>query len=543
MASALESIIASAEAVKKLAADNAAAQVQKEIQAKKLSDKEQGIYDTVANNVAIISGQQQQAKLQIQQKKAEVAFQQGVDVTATTDRMSRLNADIAKTSDELVATAKQAKEQREGWGGVLMGALEGFSGLKLQTGAEAKVPQLQSIMTAQQAALTAMNKNLQESFQTLNGLEAATSAEAAKAAADNAVLAVRGQAVNAEQQALATNGIGVAAALGAAKDVLNAAYSVRQAQLGEEEAGRARQRHAWAADEASLRKEMKEAALAEKQNKAEFEAMSLQWINASRGTLGLPALSGPEARFALTSLKDNKAMQLHWKHGQVVAMNGGLSVLAGTPAESLKLTETLGENIKGPRGVVLQAMRQVQTQVLSNKLVDPKDPTTGSKISAAINQQFANELANPRNSKDNIFNLGDIGKIAPQIAALQDNPVVQKIIAPQAKNGVSFEDPSTVLSLLTSAVKNKNLTTTEAGKLAEVYQRLQEANLESYGIREFGITLPNDGRQYVINAGFMKGKIDMTKPEEIIRYITKQQAEEAAKKVTVFSTPVGLPSR
>lgn len=524
----LAEILQSAEAVKKLAADNAKSAAQTEVKAQELAGQRQDAYSSILSNTRVIEEQKAQAALKFQQRKAEVALAAGVDVNATTDRMIQLNREVQQAGDARIKAIESVAAERTGLAGAGNAFTKQFvkaaNGGTYVTPGEENLATADALFKAKSEQLQQLNSNLQSSFQTLAGLTASLSAESAKALSDNAVLAVTLQANKDAEDALKHNGTGLAAALGASKEVLQAAYTGLQAKRGEEAAQRAREQHALAMEEAEIRRDMQRQQLQAKEDKQKFDELSLQWINKSRASLGLPALSGESARFAISSLKDNKNMQLHWRHGQMITDSGGLAVVGGSPSQSVKLLETLGSNLTGNRKKVADSLIQLRDQVTSQLRLDPKDAATPGKVDEYINTAYRNMQANPRSSKDNPFNLGDIGPQLAMVPSLSNNPVVKKVLAPLASQKVSLEDPSNVMNLVVSAVRSKQLSTTEAAQLAEVYQRLNEANLEAYGIREFGISLPNEGRSYKAGMGFMKGQVDMTQPDDILRHISKEMA-------------------
>jgi hypothetical protein len=527
----LTEILASAEAVKKLAADNAKSAAQTELKAQELAGQRQDTYSSIVSNTRVIEEQKAQAVLKIQQRKAEVALAAGVDPAAETDRLIRLNKEVQEAGDARVKAIEGIAAERTGLAGAGNAFTKSFvkaaGGGDYVTPGEKELSLADGLFKAKNEQLQQLNANLQQSFTTLNGLTASLSAESIKALSENAVLEVSLKANKDAEEALKHNGTGLAAALGASKDVLQAAYTGLNARRGEEAAGRARQMHALALEEAAIRRDLQQEQLQARKDKAGFDAMSLQWINKSRASLGLPALSGDSAKFALATLKDNKNMQTHWRHGQLISDAGGLAVVGGSPAQSVQLLETLGSNLTGNRKRIADSLIQLRDQAVNQLRLDPKNPATAGKINEYINKAFQNQQEAPRNSKDNIFNLGDIGPQLAMVPSLASNPVVKKVLAPLAAKKVSLDDPSTVINLLVSAVRNKDITATEAAQVSEVYQRLNEANLEAYGIREFGVTLKNEGRSYKAGMGFMKGQVDMTQPDDIMRHISKELAEKA----------------
>ena len=121
--------------------------------------------------------------------------------------------------------------------------------------------------------------------------------------------------------------------------------------------------------------------------------------------------------------------------------------------------------------------------------------------------------------RDSVFSVGNIASAESgylSAPVLRDLPIVTKILKPAQDNKVDLADPSVALNLVRTAVKNGELTSTQAAAgLADVYRVANKMNQAQRNFKGFAIELPVGGNQYLVK--IQGRKLDLTKPEHIQR--------------------------
>ncbi len=172
----------------------------------------------------------------------------------------------------------------------------------------------------------------------------------------------------------------------------------------------------------------------------------------------------------------------------------------------------------------MQALQQ-------NKAIDHKDKTAvDGFVNKFVKDAIAGQYATIIPNSQNLFDVGDLSSYLT-LSAIKELPVTQKVLAPLAASGVALNDPKMVLGFMRKAVKDGTLTTSQIADLATVYRKANRINQAARDFRSFGITPPNNGKNYFAKVSTFGGPVDMADPTAIQNHLSKELAREMSNQV------------
>jgi hypothetical protein len=255
-------------------------------------------------------------------------------------------------------------------------------------------------------------------------------------------------------------------------------------------------------------------------------------INVGRASMGMKPLEGPEAQFALAKMKSGAGgdIQTYYELGDRTASTGTVSY-GNTPAEVMRTLQTTASNlpdIKKETSAVLSAAMQALQQ---NKAIDHKDKTAvDGFVNKFVKDAIAGQYATIIPNSQNLFDVGDLSSYLT-LSAIKELPITQKVLAPLAASGVALNDPKMVLGFMQKAVKDGTLTTSQIADLATVYRKANLINQAARDFRSFGITPPNNGKNYFAKVSTFGGPVDMADPSAIQNHLSRELAREMSNQV------------
>lgn len=523
-------IVAGAQSFIRTSVESAQKQQSNLEQMGKIAREVASTYNIVAQDLAVVKATEQAAELKVQAEKAKIARAAGVDPVAGANELVTLMEKQRAANKETEAALTEYRKKNEA--NFFDNPIDYVVAQITLPAAEAKLQGAASSSKLYQEQLTGLNNTLQNSFQTTEKLKesvTATSAEAAtRVAAAQAV-------INAQQSSLEVlkyNNLGIEAAQSASKDQLQAMYTVFNAQKSEQQLKLALNSQALDLERFNWQKaERAEAAAAKKEGKDLDESL-VGKINMSRSSLGLPTISGLEAKSAVQLLKSGASKELayHYENGNRILATGQATVGA-TPAESVEVLSQIPNNLPDIRketSQVLSAAMEALAQAEKGGKKDKKaaDAFVNKFVTEAIAEQYNTIVPNSQN----LFDVGDL-KSYLTLSGIAELPVVSKFLAPAAAAGQPLNDPKLVLGFMQDAIKKGTLTTSEISGLATVYQKANLINQSARGFVGFGIVPPNAGRNYNARISQFGKPVDMTDPVAVQTYISRELAKTMGNRI------------
>lgn len=494
------------------------------------------IYGQVSADMAVVKSAEQAARLTTQAAALSRANALGVDPRTSSDAIVELAtkkvAQDKETEKSLIELHRRAKvTPQDGILNYVGQQLFGVYDARQVFRANASLSEYYG------AEISKTNKLVQETVQTYTALQ--ESVTQASAAAATRIAAAEGQ-LQAKKVAIEgfkydTDAINTLRNI--SKDRLQALISAdaslraaEQLRISQEHLDLSKKSLDWQQEERALNR-------AAKAEGKELDEYLVDSYNYGRASLGLPPVSGMQAKQMLVLLKGGKQEFLEMVKRGELAMLTNKSVIGTSAADSIKnlsdnpgAVQTLPE-IKTP---MIRLLNQAREMTRKEPNIDVKD---NAAIAASLNKN-ANRLVEIQyqradSSPDNIFNPGDLKQYLgsakqniPPPRAIASLPIYTKFLKTLAESDVDLSDPKVVYNLVYAGVLNGQITLNEAAQLSVVYGYAAQLNMTAKGITGFGIVPPEGGHKLNVGVGKFGTLIDIADPVVLTRKLSSDLARD-----------------
>lgn len=520
---AQEFISGSISASKQIQENNA--QIQQRLQ------RSSEIYKTVASDAAVVRATEAAAQLKVQAQNAQIARAAGIDPEAGANVLVETVAKLRSANAETEANLQEYRKKNET--SILTNPIDWVVAQVTLPITEAKLEGSVKSSALYADQLTKVNNTLQNSFQTTAQLKESMSVASAESATR---LAAAEATLNSEKtaiEAIKYNNLSIEAAQTASKEQLSAMYTVFNAQKAEQQMIMAQKGFALQLEKFAWEKEERAAARAAKEEGKAVDDMVIQRINLSRGSLGLPIISGTEAKSAVQLMKSgaSKELSYHYENGSRISATR-IATVGSTPAESIEVLQQIPNNLPDLRKETTAILEHAVAALQQNKTIDQKNRQA---VANFLNTQVKKDVASLYNSitpnAQNPFDVGDLNSYLT-LSGVKDLPVVTKLLGPLGASGQPLNDPKLVLGFLSDAMKKGTLTSSEIAGISTVYQKANLVNQTARGFVGFGIIPPNAGRNYNAKISPLGKPLDMTDPAAVQRYISTEAAKTMGNRIS-----------
>jgi hypothetical protein len=482
----------------------------------------QQVLDTIADDKALVERVQQTAALQAQKTIAARAAAGGVNINSAADAITTLMGDITNSHKEVDSALQVVRNKRE---------IDPFThpidyvvGALTLPFAEDKLKGAVDTANLKVQQLNQVNAAVQETVKTYNSLKESTTAASVEASARIAAADARIMAYKAQLEGLKYNTEGIRVATEASKDRLAILFQSKNAENAATQLDLGLKHYKLDVEKFEFTKKEREIADEARKEEKSIDEVMVEKINLSRGSFGLEPITGLEAKSAIRMLKTgaSKDLAYHYENGDRIK-NTGTPFIGASPAESLdalrNIPQNLGEHTKG----TIQLLQEAEAALALNKTIDKKDKkTTEQFINDHVKQSIGVQYGVITPNSGNLFDIGDLRSFK-DLNGIRDLAITQKIIEPAFKSGQPLDNPKIVLGLVTKAVSNGTLTSSEATELSTIYQKGALLNQASRRFTGLGIVLPNNGKNYMVRIPGT-GIVDLADPVQISRVLSKELA-------------------
>ncbi len=483
----------------------------------------------VAGDVALVAATKNAADLKVQAENSRIARAAGIDPETGANILVDTVTKLRQSNAETEAALKEYRKKNES--SFLDNPISWVADQITLPIAEAKLKGSaeQSALYADQ--LTKVNATLQNSFQTTEKLKESMTTASADAATRVATAQSLIESKKFALEALKYNTQGIQEAQNATQEQLSYLYNAFNAQKAEQQLILAQESGALASERFDFDSAMRQEMLDAKKDAKVMDDAVLAKINVGRASMGMKPLEGPEAQFALAKMKSGAGgdVQTYYELGDRAVSLGHVSY-GNTPAEAMRTLQTTASNLpdikKETSEVLSAAMQALQQNKIDHKDKTAVDGFVNKFVEDAIAGQYATIIPNSQN----MFDVGDLSSYLT-LSAIKELPVTQKVLAPLAASGVALNDPKMVLGFMQKAVKDGTLTTSQIADLATVYRKANLINQAARDFRSFGITPPNNGKNYFAKVSTFGGPVDMADPSAIQNRLSKELAREMSNQV------------
>lgn len=479
---------------------------------------------TVADDSALVTQVQKTAELKAQQATTKAAASAGVDPNAASDIISQTLGKLNSANQETLANLATYRAKSEI--NPFEHPIDYIVGQITLPFAEERLKgslQQSQILSDQ---LAKVNQALQQSSVTYNQIKESTTAASVEASARIASADAKIKAEQAAIEGFKFNTQGVQAVAQASQEVLTNLFHAKNAQQAEVQTGIALENLKLHQEEFEWRKQEKKAQDEAKAEQRGVDENIIEKINLSRASFGLTPIAGLEAKQAVQMLKAgaSKDMAYHYENGDRIKATGQ-SFIGSTPAESVNALNQIPSNLSEARKETAKLLSEAQAALSQNKTIDPKDKGARDQfINNYVKESVKQQYNNISPGSGNLFDVGDLKEYL-NLRSTADLGITKKFLGPLATTGQPLNDPKIVLGLAQKAVEEGKLTSTEFQQLSTVYQAASQITQQVRGFTGFGIVLPNNGKNYYAKMGTFSGKLDLTNPTELGRYLMKQKSE------------------
>lgn len=508
------------------AGETASANAQK---AKESVGRLQGIMQEAAKASATIEYQKGTADLAAQNATRRAAIAVGVNPEAGVDTLTEIMSRLKETNKNIIDTAADIRKKKSTslWSDPVQFIKDNFFLPDSEQKLKANVEEAKALS----GTLGLVSKAVSETSQTYQALKETTTqatieARTKLAAAD---AAVKAEELNIQGIKYDTESVNAIAAMSKAQVDAWIAYRGTQdastrLQLALDSSALQREQFDWARSE-------REIAQAAKNADKLIDDQTLEYINRSKAALGQPPLTKDEYKYQAALLKSGKSTELayHLENGMRNAMTG-TSMVGANPAESLSVIKEFPSDLPAIQQETLKLIDDAE-RLVKSKPHDPKDiKGIADKTNFTVKEIVAEQYANIRSGS--LLDVGDLtsyigtgsGKDTELgIGGLNSLPISRKLLLPLAKAGQPLEDTKVILGLVTKAVRDGTITSSEALGLSDIYRQASQINMVARGFTKFGITVPENGTKYRISLGslFNRDVIDLNDPVSLSSYIAK----------------------
>lgn len=277
----------------------------------------------------------------------------------------------------------------------------------------------------------------------------------------------------------------------------------------------------------------------DKQQADATDAYVADMTNKGRAAMGLTPLP-PAKIFAMFKIggEAGEAIKMQYSAGSATDALGKpiIAASAGTAARMLAVNNsplaTTNSAVKPVLSVLSNAyntVRNPQNQGLYG--VNPKDVSTlDNAVSGVVNKTvvaMASEIK--PGDQSNIFQAPPLTALAT-MPAVKDNPLYQKVLAPQVKAGMVETDPTKLLSLTVDAIQNGQINLGDAASgLSSIFTAAAAMNTATKDYMRFGITPQANYITPIDMTGVFGGitKVDMTNKAQVTTAIMKYLANNS----------------
>lgn len=397
-------------------------------------------------------------------------------------------------------------------------------------------------------SMDTLNKLTQSTNATQDQLKEPITAAAMAASAANTADTASLASQKAQRDALQYNAQGITSALSMTKEALNTQFqavnavtSQQNVQIALDHLSLARQEFDWKQQEKTL-------ADAARNKNTDIDTYTLGRINDGLTRMGMQTIppGSPRAGSVLAAIKGGQASGTIYGQAFQISTDseaaGGATILAPSPAGAIDLLSKLPLTLTPAQAPVKDLLDQATQLTAQDPNVNPKDLPS---VRRSLNQNATNLLAAQSKKivpgdSSNVFQVPPLGAVINAAPALQNLPVVAKVIAPLIASGADISNPDIVFHSALTAVEAGTITIPDMIEgLATTYQTAVKVNLEARQLQSLGLNLnpkkPGDPSTMTYNVPITTGPlnqfsissrnvIDMTDMVAISRNLNKMMA-------------------